>query len=146
LAFPERKHDVDRALQLWIAAGEWDLVRQKLADPHVRGSTTGDFAYTLAVHDHDWLGVAKAVVRGWRTHTEPWALLTAGIAALAWAFFCARLGKLGERIARRLPMYVAAFALGVVSVVPTLVIGAIESEKMRLVETGDAMRDILFFI
>jgi RsiW-degrading membrane proteinase PrsW (M82 family) len=146
LAYPERASDVDLALQLWMTLGEWDRVRTKLADPRVRKTASGDLAYALAMHDHDWLGVARAALVGWRSHTEPWELVTAGAAALAWAFFCARLGKLRERVALRLPLYVVAFALGVLSVVPTLVLVAVEQEKLRLVETGDATRDILFFI
>jgi hypothetical protein len=68
------------------------------------------------------------------------------IAALGWGFFCARLGKLGQRVAFRLPMYVVAFALGVASVLPTVFLIAIEEAKLRLVETGDPARDVLFFV
>jgi RsiW-degrading membrane proteinase PrsW (M82 family) len=146
LSFPERKSDVDRALLLWAGSGDWNRVRERLADPRVRAASSGDIQYELAVHDHDWLGVAKAAVLGWRSHREPWALVTAGIAALAWAFFCARLGKLGERPFRRVPFYVSAFVLGVLSVVPTLVLAEIEREKIHLVESGEPTRDILFFV
>jgi RsiW-degrading membrane proteinase PrsW (M82 family) len=69
-----------------------------------------------------------------------------GVAALAWGFFCARLGKLGERVRRRLPLYLLAFVLGVLSVVPTVCLIAVEEAKLRLVETGDPMRDLLFFV
>jgi protease PrsW len=40
----------------------------------------------------------------------------------------------------------AAFLLGVLSVVPTVCLIAVEEAQLRLVETGDAMRDILFFV
>ena len=69
-----------------------------------------------------------------------------GVAALAWGFFCARLGKLGERARRRVPLYILAFVLGVLSVIPTVCLIAVEEAKLRLVETGDPMRDILFFV
>jgi RsiW-degrading membrane proteinase PrsW (M82 family) len=69
-----------------------------------------------------------------------------GIAALAWGFFCSRLGKLGRRPAQRLAFYVTAFVLGVASVVPTVLLISLEEAKLRLVETGDAARDILFFV
>ncbi len=146
LSYPERAEDVDHALHLLMSQGEWERVREKLSDPRVRKAASQDIAYTLAMHDHDWLGVARSYVLGWRRHAEPWALVTTAVAALAWAFFCARLGKLGERVRVRLPLYIAAFALGVVSILPTLVLLAVEQEKLHLVESGDTTRDILFFV
>jgi len=68
------------------------------------------------------------------------------VTALGWFFFCARLGKLGSRVRFRLPMYGAAFVLGVLSVVPTVLLIAVEEAKLRLVETGDPARDMLFFV
>lgn len=43
-------------------------------------------------------------------------------------------------------MYLLAFVLGVASIVPTVLLIAIEEAKLHLVETGDAPRDVLFFV
>lgn len=144
--FPERAHDWDPALRLRMRLNDWDTVRARLRDPKIRAAVSTLTLHELAAHDEDWLGVAKAVVIGWRHEAQAWALIVSGIAALAWAFVCARLGKLGAAPRRRVPLYLAAFALGVASVVPTLVLIAIEEKKIHLVETGDATRDILFYV
>jgi protease PrsW len=146
LAFPERSADIDHAVALWIATGAWDHVRERLQDPRVAAATEPLTKYRLAVHDNDWKNAARWLVDGWRPRLKAASLVMTGIAALAWGFFCARLGKLGERVRRRLPLYVLAFALGVLSVVPTVCLIAVEEAKLRLVETGDPMRDILFFV
>jgi RsiW-degrading membrane proteinase PrsW (M82 family) len=146
LAFPERARDIDAALEVWIRRGDWDHVHERMRDPRVRAAASSGTRNEIAIHDGDWLGVAENVVIGWRQDSEPWALVISGIAALAWAFVCARLGKLGEAWKRRLPLYAIAFALGVASVVPTIVLIAVEQSKLHLVETGDATRDVLFFV
>jgi RsiW-degrading membrane proteinase PrsW (M82 family) len=146
LAFPERARDIDAALAVWIRQGAWDHVHERLRDPRVRAAASSGTRNEIAIHDEDWLGMAKNVVIGWRQDSEPWALVISGVAALAWAFVCTRLGKLREAWKRRLPLYAIAFALGVASVVPTIVLIAVEQSKLHLVETGDATRDVLFFV
>ncbi|CAN5895801.1 hypothetical protein BH11MYX4_BH11MYX4_40790 [soil metagenome] len=146
LAFPERGEDIDHAVSLWIAAGAWDHVRERLKDARVAAATAPLTKYQVAVHDNDWKNAARWLVDGWRPRLTIPSLVMTGVAALAWGFFCARLGKLGERVRRRLPLYLLAFVLGVLSVVPTVCLIAVEEAKLRLVETGDPMRDLLFFV
>jgi RsiW-degrading membrane proteinase PrsW (M82 family) len=146
LAFEERRTDVDAALQIWIVLDAWDHVRARLADPRVAAAADPHTKYQLAVHDGDWKGAARWLLEVWRPRFTPFGLAMAATCALAWAFFCARLGKLGERPKRRALLYLAAFVLGVASVAPTAAIIAIEEAKLRLVETGDAGRDVLFFV
>ncbi len=146
LAFAERSEDVDRALGIWIAAGKWDQVRERLRDARVAAAAEPITKYQLAVHENDWNGAARWLVQAWRPRLVASSLVMSGVAALAWGFFCARLGKLGERVRRRLPLYIVAFVLGVVSIVPTVCLIAVEEAKLHLVETGDPMRDLLFFV
>lgn len=146
LAFPERRADVDAALAIWMSEGAWDHVRSRLADPRVAAAASPHSTYQLAVHDGDWKTAARAIVRMWRPRFTPFGLAMATTCAIAWAFFCGRLGKVGESPKRRIPLYLAAFALGVASVLPTAAIIAVEEAKLRLVETGDAGRDVLFFV
>jgi RsiW-degrading membrane proteinase PrsW (M82 family) len=146
LAFPERAHDIDRSLQARIAIDDWDGVHQRLRDPRYRAHASTSTLHRVAEHDGDWIGVGKYVVVAWFHDTQKWAFIVAGVAALAWAFVCARLGKIGEAPRRRAPLYLVAFALGVLSVIPTLIVISLETTKLKLVESGDATRDILFFV
>jgi len=146
LAFPERRADLDRALLLWIRLEAWDHVRERLSDPAVSKAVDAEVKYKLAVHDRDWPSAARWLVLEWKPDPSLTTGMMAAVAALAWGFFCARLGKIGERPKRRLAFYVLAFALGVLSVAPTVLLIAVEEAKLRLVETGDAGRDLLFFV
>ncbi|MBS2014254.1 MAG: PrsW family intramembrane metalloprotease [Deltaproteobacteria bacterium] len=146
MSFPARHEDLDRALLLYIQLGDWAKVTERLADPRVARVVDAHVKYTVAVHERDWSGAARWLVVAWRPHLTLTTGIMAGVAAIAWAFFCARLGRIGERPKRRLAFYVIAFALGVLSVVPTALIIAVEEAKLKLVVTGDALRDALFFV
>jgi RsiW-degrading membrane proteinase PrsW (M82 family) len=146
LAFPERHEDIDRAIGLWIASDAWDHVHERMQDARVEAAASASTKYRIAVHDHDWKSAARWLALAWRPRFTVPSLVMTAVAALAWGFFCARLGKLGEKPLRRSLFYLAAFLLGVLSVVPTVCLIAVEEAQLRLVETGDAMRDILFFV
>jgi len=144
--FPDRADDVDMALDLWMDLDDWDIVRARMDDPRVRARARPETKARIAIHERDWPGAAKWTALGYRARLAPWSVAMSGVAALAWALFCCRLGKIGERPARRLVFYVTAFILGVLSIVPTVLLITVEETKLRLVETGDAGRDILFFV
>ncbi|HVH43803.1 MAG TPA: PrsW family glutamic-type intramembrane protease [Labilithrix sp.] len=146
IAFPERSENVDTSLQIWIAVEAWDTLRERLADPRVFAAAGPHIKYKLAIHDQDWRAAARWLPAMWAPHLGGTGIVMSAITALAWAFFCARLGKLGLRVRFRLPMYTVAFLLGIASVLPTVLLIAIEEAKLRLVETGDPARDILFFV
>lgn len=147
LAFPaERGADLVAALQIWLKLNDWGTVRDKLADPRVEALASPQIKYRLAVHEQDWPTAIRWLPSVWVPSLETTGLVMSGLAALGWAFFCARLGNLGMRARFRLPLYMTAFALGVVSVIPTVLLIAVEEAKLRLVETGDPTRDILFFV
>ncbi|MDF2695930.1 MAG: hypothetical protein K0S65_4313 [Labilithrix sp.] len=146
LTFRDRSSDVDSALEIWVVLEAWDTLRDRLADPRVAAVAAPAMKYRLAVHDQDWRAAARWLPVVWTPHLGGTGIVTSLITALGWAFFCARLGKLGMRVRFRLPMYIAAFILGVASVVPTVFLIAIEEAKFKLVETGDPARDILFFV
>jgi RsiW-degrading membrane proteinase PrsW (M82 family) len=146
LAFPERHEDLDRALLIWMEADAWDHVRDRMQDARVSSGAAPMTKYQFAVHERDWRSAAKWLGYGWRPRFTAPSLVMTAVAALAWGFFCARLGKLGERPLRRSVFYLLAFVLGVLSVVPTVCLIAVEEAKLRLVATGDATRDILFYV
>jgi len=144
--FRERRADVDEAMRSWIDAGAWDVAREKLDDPSVAPLVGPQVRYELAVHDRDWRAAARALPGMWRPRIDGGAAWLAGVAALAWGFFLARLGKMRERARVRAPLYLASFAFGVLSVVPTVVLIAVEEAKLHLVETGSVARDLVFFV
>jgi RsiW-degrading membrane proteinase PrsW (M82 family) len=146
LAFPERRDDLDRAVALWMDGDDWDEVRARLGDPRVFGAVDAETKARYAVHERDWLAATRWYVVGWRGRLTATGLAMSGVAALAWGFFCSRLGELGQRPVRRLAFYLTAFVLGVLSVVPTVLLISVEETKLRLVETGDALRDVLYFV
>lgn len=146
LAFAARNEDVDRALLLHIRLGDWDRVRERLADPRVAKVVDAHIKYTVAVHDRDWSSAARWLVVAWRPNLTLTNGLMSGVAALAWGFFCARLGRLGEKPLRRSIFYLLAFGLGVLSIAPTALLIAVEEAKMKLVATGDPMRDAIYFV
>jgi RsiW-degrading membrane proteinase PrsW (M82 family) len=146
LAFPERQGDLGVALTLWMDEDDWDTVRERLADPRVAAAADANSKARLAEHDGDWWGAAKWTVADYGGRLAPSSFALAGVAALAWGFFCARLGKVGERPLRRVGFYLAAFVLGIASVVPTVLLIELETAKVHLVETGDVTRDIIYFV
>lgn len=146
LTFPERRNDVDESLSIRIRLDDWDTVRAKLDDPRIAAAASPHPKYELAVHDRDWKSAARWLPALWAPRLAGTGLVMSAITALGWFFFCARLGKMGQRLGFRLPMYLVAFALGVASVVPTVLLIAVEEAKLHLVETGDAPRDVLFFV
>jgi protease PrsW len=146
LAFGERRGDVDRAITIWMDTDDWDEVRRQMRDSRVVMATDPDTRERFAQHERDWPAAMKWFAVGWCARLTLFGLAMSGTAALAWGFFCSRLGKFSERPRRRLTFYVVAFALGVLSIVPTVALINLEEIKLRLVETGDPLRDILFFI
>jgi RsiW-degrading membrane proteinase PrsW (M82 family) len=146
LAFRDRREDVDKAIAIWMDTDDWAEVQREMSDARVLAAVGAETRQRFAQHERDWLAAVKWFAFGWRARLTLVSLAMSGTAALAWGFFCGRLGKLAEHPVRRLGFYVAAFVLGVLSVVPTVTLITLEEIKLRLVETGDAARDILFFV
>ena len=146
LAYPERHEDIDRAIQIWMQNDAWDHVHDRMQDARIAAGASPMTRYEIAVHDRDWKSAARYLAQGWRPRFTVPSLVMTAVAALAWGFFCVRLGQLGQRPVRRAIFYVVAFVLGVLSVVPTVCLIAIEEAQLRLVSTGDATRDILFYV
>ena len=146
VTFYEHRGDVDEALQLWMALDAWDVVRERLSHAAISEAAGARIKYRVAVHDQDWRAAVRWLPAVWAPRLDGAGVAMSGITALAWAFFCARLGKARARPAFRLPLYAVAFVLGVASILPTVLLIAIEEAKLKLVETGDPARDLLFFV
>ncbi|WP_394826288.1 PrsW family glutamic-type intramembrane protease [Pendulispora albinea] len=146
MTFPERASDVDGALNLWMNVDAWDHVRGRLQDARVWAAAGNLTKYRFAVHERDWKAAVWELTLSWKKRWHGAGLWMSAVSALAWAFMCARLGKLGERPKFRIPLYVVAFGLGVASVIPTMFLIAVEESRLKLIETGDVVRDMLFYV
>jgi len=146
MAFPDRKEDIDAALHLWMRLQAWDKIHERLADPRFAGAASPSIKYEIAVHDRDWKAAASHLVGAWRPHLTLTTGVMSGVAAIAWGFFCARLGNLGKRPVRRSAFYLVSFGLGILSVVPTVLLIAVEEAKLKLVASGDPIRDAIYFV
>ncbi len=141
-----RDDDLARSLELRMLAEDWSGVEARLADPRIGPRAPSRIHFRLAAHHRDW---ARAV-----PHLLPYAfpkpstgpLILAAIACLAWFWFCARLGQLRERPALRVPLYLAALALGVLSIAPTVFLIEWQTAVLHLVPTGEVVRDAAFFV
>ena len=142
----DRSEDVDRAIALYMEAGAWDAVREKTDDPRVMRALTPLHRYEVAVHGGDVRGAFGSFLPMWFGRFHGDALWLSAVAALAWGFFCARLGRVRDRPYFRLPIYFVAFGLGVLSVLPTIALVTIEDAKLGLVESGDLVRDAIVYV
>ncbi len=136
-------HVADRlhAFSLWIDLQEWESVRKGLvAHPkpmHAR------IRRELAVHDHRWI-----VAAGWSlvsifAESRLAPLVLATISALMWLMFSLTLGKATSH--KRWMVYLAAFVLGVLSIVPTDIVIAIETQ-LGFTQRADAAADLVFYV
>jgi hypothetical protein len=140
-----RASDVDAALSIWAKVGAWDRMEEALRDPRVDAHAEPWIQLRVAIRVHDWKRAARAYLRSLPPRLTIGTSLLAAIAALAWGTFCARLGGLGARPRLRAPLYLAAFMLGFASVTLTLAIAALEEGLLQMTESGDAVRDALYF-
>jgi len=140
-----RASDVDAALTIWAKVGAWDRMEEALRDPRVEVHAEPWLELRVAIRARDWKRAVRAYLRSLPPSLTVGTGLLAAIAALAWGTFCARLGGLGARPRLRAPLYLAAFVLGFASVTLTLAIAALEEGLLQMTETGDPLRDALYF-
>ncbi|MGO8992352.1 MAG: hypothetical protein ACLQVI_03425, partial [Polyangiaceae bacterium] len=145
LYFRERAVDAQIALDHWVDEEAWDRLDQALADPRIAAIAPPWLQLRSAIRMHNWKGAVRAFPRALRPPLSLGSTALAAIAALVWGTFCARLGGVSMRPRLRIPLYVVAFALGVASVSLTLIIVSLEEVFLKMNETGDPLRDFLFF-
>lgn len=142
---PSHRTDIGVALEIYAGEHDYASIAQSMSDPAVQAEASSALRARVAVETNAW---RDAVVYSFRsTFPRPplGPLVLAVIAALAWGVFCAQLGKVTERPFFRLTVYVVAFGLGALSVVVTDLFILLEESKLHLVETGDPLRDFLYY-
>ncbi len=142
---PGHASDVAMALAVYEETNDWPALAHALADPAVARWATPALKVRAAVEANDFRTAARWLLPSTfpRPRIGPLALTL--VAAVAWAIFAAQLGKGLERARFRVPLYFVAFVLGVFSVALTDAFILLEESKLHLVETGEPVRDLLFF-
>ncbi len=132
--------DLEQALYLYARAGAIDEVALRLRDPRFPASPQlrADVAFSQQRWGEwmSWLWPASYL----RGDTASWFL--AGLAAGLWLWFCWCLGGRGIGPGTQ----IAAFCLGALSIYPTHVIIDLERYLPGLVESGDLVRDAIFYV
>lgn len=145
LHFRGRQEDLRRALQIWITRQDWDTVAAKIADRRWAPAVEPWVRHEVALHEGRWADATRWLLLE-LVDPEPAPLLLALVAGLMWFLFVARLGKLGERPRFRGALYALAFVLGVLSIAPTLMLVTVEEHLLHLEETGDIVKDAIYFV
>ena len=146
LAFPEHAADLDLALHLYAESGQWDEVAARLEDPRYAAAASDGVRYHLAIHQRDWLAVARWFFPYQYAGVTLGLFALASISALGWFVFCARVGLVRERPRVRVPLYLTAFLLGIVSVYPTLLASLVEEEALKFTESANGLRNLIYCV
>jgi len=131
---------------MWIGAEQWDKVGERLADPRYDRLVHAPTRLRYALHARDWKGAARWFLPANLPDWSPGIIGLAGLSALAWFWFCSRIGQLGERPKFRAPLYVAALLLGVASVYLTLAIVYVEEVFLHFHEKKNAIANAIYFV
>ncbi len=138
--------DVDASLHARLAAGDLAGARARLDDPEVARRASAHARFQIALEGRDFPRAVRESLRAFFPRPPLGPLLLSVVAALAWLAVCARIGKLRERPAFRGALYLAAIALGIASVWPTLWLLYLQELFLHLRETGEQGRDAIFFV
>ena len=142
---PNHHGDIAIALEIYADAHDYASIAQNMIDPAVQAEAGASLRARVAVETNAWKDAIVWSFRSTFPRPPTGPLVLAAIAALAWGVFCAQLGKVTERPYFRIGVYVVAFALGTLSVVVTDLFILIEEAKLHLVESGDPLRDFLYY-
>lgn len=144
-SFDGRADDATHACAIWIQEGERDRLRTALAAPTFARQVPAGIRFDDAMLRHDWAGAARWFFPAQYENTTLAVLLLAALSGLVWFVICATIGRVGQRPALRIPLYVAAFALGIVSTYVTLAAAILEDSVLHFTEKGQAI-DIIYFV
>ncbi|MFI5300472.1 MAG: PrsW family glutamic-type intramembrane protease [Polyangiales bacterium] len=125
----------------WAGAERW------IRSPEIGRFVDGDCVLEVMVHQRQWGMAARGAVRAvWQRPDVPPLLMTI-TCGLAWLVFCAQLGQVRRLPKLRIPLYLSAIALGVLSIAPTLLLIEMQTQILHLKasRTGEPIHDLIFF-
>ncbi|HEX8795541.1 MAG TPA: PrsW family glutamic-type intramembrane protease [Polyangiaceae bacterium] len=144
-SFDGRAEDASEACEIWVQEGAGDRLHSALGVPTFARQVPAIVRFEDALHRRDWVGAARWFFPTQYEHTTLGVLLLAGLAGLVWFVICATIGRVGQRPALRVPLYVAAFALGVASTYAAVAGVIVEEDILHFTEKGQAL-DIIYFV
>jgi RsiW-degrading membrane proteinase PrsW (M82 family) len=100
----------------------------------------------VAIHERDWASAVRWFFPSQYEKTTTAIWLLAGLSGLVWFAFCALVGRVVERPKLRVPLYLAAFALGVASTYLTIAISIVELTVLHFTEKGQAAADAIYYV
>lgn len=145
LAF-HREDDLEESLMLRLAAGDRATVIAKLNDPRIAANAPARLVFRFAMEQRQY-GRALRFLLPYSFPKPPWGpLALAAVSAVAWFSFCARLGQMWLRPKFRIPVYLLAFGLGVLSIPITHFLIEWQEIVLHLRQDGSIVRDAIFFV
>ncbi len=142
----EREDDLEESLMLRLAAGDRAGVVARLNDPRIAARAPARLSFRFAMEQRQY-GRAFRYLLPYSFPRPPLGpLALALVSAIAWFSFCARLGQLRLRPRLRVPLYLAAFGLGMLSIPITHYLIEWQELVLHLRQDGTVVRDAIFFI
>ncbi len=132
-----------RALGERMYHDDWAAVRARINDPRWAAVVDASLRLDLAVHDRDVFRVLLWVWPAGYVRTTAWPVALALIAGALWFWIATRLGRIHDGVQGRISLYALSFALGVLSIYPTIILGTIEGE-LGFVEVGQHVPDFIY--
>lgn len=144
LAF-DRSDDLEESLNLRLASGDRAGVLKRLEDPAI-ASRAPVLAFRSAMEQRHYARALRYVLPYAFPKPKGGPLLLALVSAVAWFSFCGRLGQLRLKPSLRVPLYLAAFALGCLSIPITDFLIEWQEIVLNLHQHENIARDLVFWI
>ena len=147
LAFPnDGTRDLRRALAVYTDHDAWDEVRKRTHDPRYRKALDASVRLELATHDRDWAGLLLWLWPAGYVATKPWPVALAVLSAVLWLAITTRLGRIVDHVQGRAVLYALAFALGILSIYPTLLAAVVEEDVFKFKIVNQPVPDAIYFV
>lgn len=144
-SFDGREEDASEACEIWMHAGDRDRLHSALGAPTFARQVPAVVRFEDALQRRDWVGAARWFFPTQYEHMTLGVLLLAGLAGLVWFVICATIGRVLERPALRIPLYLVAFGLGIASTYAAVAGVIVEEDILHFTEKGQAL-DIIYFV
>ena len=138
--------DLRRSLAVLDDHDAWGELGKRARDPRYAKAVDASLRLDIAIHDRDWAGIALWLWPAGYVHTRAWPIALAILSAVLWLAITTRLGRVGDPAPGRALLYAAAFALGILSIYPTLLVSLVEEEIFHFKIVEQTVPDAIYFI
>ncbi len=144
-AFDQRVEDADTAVGQWIEDSRWQELAAALGHPRFARQVSSSLRMRAALGRRDWREAARFFFPSQYENVTLGTLLLVVASGVVWFAICAQIGLVGQRVRVRVPLYLAAFALGVASTYVALALAMVE-HALGFVEKGQVVADAIYFV